>query len=583
MTMPSPEDDPTTTYDEPYRGQFHFSTASGWMNDINGFWHWNAVYHLAYQASPYSLAGGSNLHWARATSVDLLHWKQEPLMLVPGINVEGEAWSGSVVVDENDSSGLGGGEPVFVAAYTSTALGTSLAYSTDQGQSWQAHEANPVAIGDAAYETNRDPLVFWHEPSQSWICVYWQGGTTFYTSPDLRTWTQSSSVPFGALVPDFYELPLDGDTADTRWVLQQADGQYLVGQFDGATFVPDSAVAQDIDVGPHYFAARAAFRATLPDQRLLQLAWLRGDELTSAPWRGSATFPVELGLKTFPGGVKVTRWPIAEIADLYVNTRHWDAQTLAAGKNLLAGMRSKTFDLELVIDASATTASTLDFTFANKTFSYDFTTQSLLGAPLSPIDGIVTLRVLVDWGSLEIFGNGGELSYSEGFAFTPSDGSLSVSADAELTLISADFREVARTWPGTAAPISDLLDDAAEDIGYAGQWASIDDDSTYFADTAHVSQADDAALEATFTGTRLVWYGLENADLGKADVFIDGVLVGEGIDCYSPVRRPAELFAISELENSFHTVRIVATGERNSSSTGSAIVHDYFVASVALE
>ena len=100
---------------------------------------------------------------------------------------------------------------------------------------------------------------------------------------------------------------------------------------------------------------------------------------------------------------------------------------------------------------------------------------------------------------------------------------------------------------------------------------------------AHVSQADGAALEATFTGTRLVWYGLENADLGTADVFIDGVLVGEGIDCYSPVRRPAELFAISELENSFHTVRIVATGEQNPSSTGSAIVHDYFVASVALE
>ena len=571
---------PTTSYSEPYRGQFHFSTASGWMNDVDGLWFQDGVYHLAYQASPYQFQGGKNLHWAHATSTDLLHWAQQPLMLVPGVNVEGEAWSGSTVVDVNNTAGLQeGASPTVVAFYTSTQLGTSLSYSNDAGHSFLGYDANPVAIGDADYQTDRDPDVIWHAASNRWVCAFGQDGTTFYTSPDLKSWTRASSVAFGDIVPDFYELPLDGDAKNLRWVLQSAGGSYQVGEFDGQVFTPDATEARDMDVGPDFYASRSFFRQTLPDDRVVQLGWMRDGGNTTAPWRGSATFPVELRLKTFPSGIKLARTPIAELTQLYGARKHFGAQTLASGKNLLAGIRSKTFDLELVVATAKTTAKLLTFQIANKTFVYDFTKQLLLGAAFAPSDGTLKLRLLVDWGSLEVFANDGELSYTESVAFTPGDATLSVSADAELQLLSADFREVARTWPGRADADAEVLDDAAVAVTYDGSWNTVTDDATFFQDTCHFSSGEGAAFEATFTGTRVAWYGLRNTDLGKVDVLIDDVRVAEALDCYAPERVSAQLFRISGLSDSLHTIRVVARGDKNRASTGIALVHDYLVAS----
>ncbi len=571
---------PNTNYAEPFRGQFHFSTASGWMNDIDGLWYDSGVYHLTYQASPHAFQGGKGLNWAHATSDDLLHWQQQPLMLVPGLNVEGEAWSGSVVVDRENTAKLqNGAKPVVVAIYTSTTLGTSLAYSNDQGRSFRAYGANPLGIGDADYLTNRDPTVIWHAPSKRWVCAYWENGTTFYTSPDLKTWTRASNVSFGSVVPDFYELPLDGDAKDTRWVLQDSDGRYLLGQFDGQTFTAEPGDPLDMDVGPHFFASHTFSRPTFPDARVVQIGWMKDGGVATAPWRGSATFPVELQLKTLPGGVKLTRTPVSEIEKLYAARKHWDAQTLPAGKNLLAGMRSKTFDFEIVIDTKNTAAGALTFQIANRTFAYDFAKQILFGAALAPDAGQVKIRILVDWGQLEVFANQGELSYTESVAFTPSDASLSVSADGDFQLISADFREVGRAWASASATDARVLDDADLDVGYEGSWTTVTDDATFFADTCHFSKSPNAAFEATFTGTRIDWYGLRNVDLGKADVYVDDVLVASAIDCYAPTRVSAQLFTISALPNTFHSIRIVATGDTNPASTGTSLVHDYFVSS----
>ena len=572
--------DPATRYTEPFRGQFHFSAAAGWMNDIDGLWYANGAFHVAYQSSPRSLQGGQDLNWGHASSADLLHWQQQPLALVAGQNVAGEAWSGSVVVDVDNTSGFGtAARPAIVALYTDTALGTSLAYSTDAGATWQAYDQNPLGIGDTSYETNRDPAVVWHAPSKHWVCAYWQDGTTFYTSPDLKAWTKASSIAFGGVMSDLYELPLDGDAKALRWVLQNADGAYLVGQFDGQTFVPDGA-PQDVDVGPSFFAGRTFFRGTFPDARVVQMAWMKPSVEPTAPFRGSATFPVELALKTSSTGTRVTRTPVAELASLYSAQKHWDAQSVPADKNLLAGMRSKTFDLELAIDVAQSDASKLTLRIANKSFSYDLAQQSIFGTPLAPHAGRVSLRVLVDWGQLEVFGNSGELSYTESVAFTPEDASLSLSGDAAWRLISADFREVSRAWPGAAERDARILDDAEPDVFYEGSWNTVTGDATFFQDTCHYSTAAGATLEATFTGTRLDWYGLRNTDLGKADIFVDDMLIAEALDCYGPVRSPAQLFSASGLSNSFHTVRIVARGDQRAASTGSALVHDYFVSSV---
>lgn len=571
---------PKTNYSEPFRQQFHFSPASGWMNDVDGLWFSEGVYHLTHQASPFAFEGGKGLHWGHATSTDLLHWQQQPLMLVPGHNVEGEAWSGSVVVDANDTAGLmQGKEATVVALYTSTQLGTSLSFSGDGAKSFASYDANPLAIGNANYENNRDPTVVWHQPTQRWVCAYWEnGGTSFYTSPDLKAWTRASRVAFGDVVPDFYELPVDGNAADKRWVLQNSDGKYLVGSFDGQSFTPESAQPLDLDVGPDFFAAHTFFRQTFPDARVVQIAWLRDAGIATAPFRGSATFPAELTLSTTPTGLAITRAPIAELSKLYGQRKHWGAQQLAAGKNLLAGVRSKTFDFELTLSLSKTNAKKLDFAIADQKVTYDLAAQTLAGAAFPAQGDQLTLRFLVDWSSVEVFG--GAASYSASLPFASGEASLSLSADGTLSLVAADFREVGRAWPGAADADAQVVDDADLAVDYSGGWSTVTGDATFFDGTCRYSTEAGAALEATFTGTRLAWYGLRNTDLGLADVFIDDALVAEALDCYAASRVPAQLLLVSGLKNSFHTLRIVARGDKNPSSTGAALVHDYFIGSV---
>jgi beta-fructofuranosidase len=137
---------------------------------------------------------------------------------------------------------------------------------------------------------------------------------------------------------------------------------------------------------------------------------------------------------------------------------------------------------------------------------------------------------------------------------------------------------VGRTWPGAAKPPEAVLDDADAGVTYTGTWNTVTDDTTFFDSTCHYSTATASSLEATFTGTSVAWYGLKNTDLGKADVYIDDKLVGEAIDCYAPERVTSWLFGASDLADGVHLIRLVARGDKNAASTGSAILHDYFIA-----
>ena len=551
-----------------------------WLGVMDALWYDAGTYHLAYQTDPYAFVQGQDEHWAHATSPDLLHWRHEPYMLVPGVNVVGEPWVGAVVVDTNNSAGFQtGAQPAYVAVFTDTGAGTSIAFSNDAGASWQPYAGNPVAIGDLDYMSNRDPVVLWHEPTQQWVCAYWQNGITFYTSPDLKSWTQRGNVAWGALVPDLYELGVDGQSDQRRWVLHDASGAYLIGDFDGQSFVT-SAGPFAMDSGPSLYGARTAFRTTFPQQRAVQMAWLRSGELETAPARGDATFPVELGLRTFPEGVRLTRTPIAELEQLYGTTRHFGPQTLAQEQNLLTGIRSKTFDFEVVLEDAADQANLILLEIADQVVAYDWVDQTLQGVPLAPLGGSLKLRFLVDHGQLEIFGNDGQLSYTESVAFAPDDDSISLSADGPLVIRSADFRELSRTWPGVPALSSQVIDDTSPDVTYSGTWDALTGDPTYVGETCHVSRSAGAALELTFTGTRVAWYGLVNTDLGFVDVYLDGTLIADDLDLYAAVRAPTQLLTRSGLANTFHTLRIETTDEKNAASSGTAFVHDYFISAV---
>jgi fructan beta-fructosidase len=250
-------------YREPWRPQFHFSPASGWMNDPNGMVFYDGEYHLFYQHYPDSTVWGP-MHWGHAISTDLVHWKQMPVAIYP--DTLGWIFSGSAVLDAENSSGLGTTEqPALVAIYTyhNDLLGRSgqnpqsqgIAYSTDKGRTWTKYPGNPV-LKSPGINDFRDPKVFRHEPTNQWImALAVQDRIHFYSSPDLLSWSFESE--FGRDLgnhggvwecPDLFPLEVEGSDL-TKWVLLVninpggpnggSANQYFVGDFDGHTFSPD--------------------------------------------------------------------------------------------------------------------------------------------------------------------------------------------------------------------------------------------------------------------------------------------------------------------------------------------------------
>ena len=263
--------------EEPYRPAVHFTPRENWMNDPNGLVYYKGTYHLFFQHNPSGNRWG-NMSWGHATSADLIHWTQQPLAIPQTFNDAGESiediFSGSVVVDKTNSSGLGTKtNPPLVAIYTSaytdkhpTLAGKqaqSLAYSLDAGKTWTKYSGNPVLNRDSA--NFRDPKVFRYSGPAG---TYWvmaaveaqEHRVLLYKSTDLKNWTHLSDFgPANAVggqweCPDLFQLEVQG-TKERKWVLVVninpgavaggSGGQYFVGDFDGTTFTSQSTVTAD--------------------------------------------------------------------------------------------------------------------------------------------------------------------------------------------------------------------------------------------------------------------------------------------------------------------------------------------------
>jgi levanase len=254
----APSAAPTTSYQELYRPQFHFTPAQNWMNDPNGLVYYRGEYHLFFQHNPFGNQWG-NMSWGHAVSRDLVHWKQLPV----AIPAEGDEliFSGSAVVDYQNTSGFGTRHnPPMVAIYTSArpnSQAQSLAYSTDSGRTWTKYSGNPVLdIGSNAF---RDPKVFWYASQHKWVMAVSkadQHQISLYSSSNLKQWTHMSDFgPANATggaweCPDLFPLAVDGNPRHTKWVMivnvnpggiaGGSGAQYFVGDFDGTTFTADN-------------------------------------------------------------------------------------------------------------------------------------------------------------------------------------------------------------------------------------------------------------------------------------------------------------------------------------------------------
>jgi fructan beta-fructosidase len=254
---------PANLYNEEFRPQYHFTPRTGWMNDPNGLVFSGGEFHLFYQHNPYG-TGSANKSWGHASSRDLVHWKDYGDVLLP--DRLGTIYSGSAVLDARNSSGFGkGSRAPLVALYTSAGghapeqlpYTQSLAFSNDNGRSWNRYESNPV-IGHIE-GTNRDPKVSWHHPTSQWVMALYLSRSRFalFGSPDLKHWTKLSDVNFpdGHECPELFELPVDGNAGNTRWVIWEGAGRHMIGRFDGKTFTAETDVLSS-EWGKHCYAGQ---------------------------------------------------------------------------------------------------------------------------------------------------------------------------------------------------------------------------------------------------------------------------------------------------------------------------------------
>jgi fructan beta-fructosidase len=455
---------PITTvpiYQEALRPIYHFTPRRGFNNDPNGMVYYNGEYHLAYQHNPYDVVVG-NQNWGQAVSTDLVHWTELPEAIYG--DALGQAWSGSSVVDWNDSVGFG--TNALVSFYTSAGghgnnnlmsqgqlFSQSLAYSLDQGRTWIKYTNNPVVPnveGD-----NRDPKVIWYAPGNKWVMVFWLTNNDFgfLSSTDLIHWTQSSTFTFPNVieVPELFQLPLNGNTNNEPWVFYAGAGNYYVGQFDGNAFTAQYGPFS-IRRGNSFAAAQTFNNMPAADGRRILIANATGN-FPNMPFNAGMDFPVQLTLQTTGSTPLIYVNPVNELASLRTSTNTWPTQVLVNGVNVMAGATDEACELDAQFQPG--TAANITFTLDGTPVTYNCQSQQLscegVTNPLSPVNGVITLQILVDRGFLEIFANNG-LVYMP-MSTTPMAGAQPISLVASgsgAQLLSLNLYKLGSAWP--AAP-----------------------------------------------------------------------------------------------------------------------------------
>lgn len=337
-------------YDEKFRPQFHFSPEKGWMNDPNGLVYFDGEYHLFYQYYPDSTVWGP-MHWGHAVSTDLVHWQNLPIALYP--DSLGYIFSGSAVVDRNNTSGFGTSDKIpLVAIYalhnpaiersgSNTFENQAIAYSLDKGRTWIKYPGNPV-LKNPGIRDFRDPKVFWHRESGKWIMILAvHDRVHLYSSPDLKNWTFESE--FGKETgahggvwecPDLFPLNVKGKD-QIKWVMLVSINpggpnggsatQYFTGDFDGHNFVADDTLEKWVDYGPDNYAGVTWSDIPETDGRRLFLGWMSNWNyaavVPSSTWRSAMTGPRDLSLIKNKDQYMLISKPVKELEALRIASK----------------------------------------------------------------------------------------------------------------------------------------------------------------------------------------------------------------------------------------------------------------------
>lgn len=402
-------------YQEKLRPQFHFTARRGWNNDPNGLVFYKGEYHLFFQHNPYGWNWG-NMHWGHAVSTDLVHWHELDEALYP--DELGTMFSGSAVVDENNTAGLQkGSEKTLVAFYTAAGGDSALskgkqfsqcmAYSNDRGRTWTKFEKNPVLphiIGG-----NRDPKVLWYAPENKWLMALYldQSDFALFESKDLKSWTQLSKVtiPGTSECPEFFEIPIEG-TKETRWIFYGGNGRYLVGKFDGKNFAPESG-PHDLNRGNCFYASQT-YNLPATDKRRILVPWGQIN-IPGMPFNQTIGLPVELKLKRTSKDLHLSAAPVGEFKTLRGKPIHTLKDQNFSGTTISQPV-TELYEFEIEFTPSQNSELRFDVHGASITYNAAKKEISCLDkkATLEPDrQNKIRIRALVDRVSIDIFGNDG--------------------------------------------------------------------------------------------------------------------------------------------------------------------------------
>jgi autotransporter-associated beta strand protein len=400
----------TNLYSESLRPQVHYTSRRGLINDVNGMIYYQGQYNLYYQHNPYSLnfgANGAERNWGHAVSTDMVHWQELPEAIYP--HAYGDwVWSGSAVIDTANTGGFRTGtNNVIVASFYSTARGQCIAYSNDGGLTFIDYTNNPVVT-----VPGRDPHMLWYAPSNYWVMAVYDsnlGGIDFFTTPDFHIWTYRSGIAGFAECPDIFQLPVDGNTNNMLWEINGGSASYMLGNFNGAVFTPTTAMLPG-NLGTGFYASQTFTVMPTGDTRRVRMGWAQVN-MAGMPFTGMHFFPTVLTLQTLPAGVKLCAAPIAEITNAIQNNYTWTNLTVIPGYNPLSGIDGQLFDLQAQFTPGS--ASAIIFNLCGVPISYTPATEQITcngdTQTLAPLNGTVTLEIITDCQSVEIFGNSGQL------------------------------------------------------------------------------------------------------------------------------------------------------------------------------
>lgn len=433
-------------YKEKHRQQFHFSSRRGWNNDPNGLVYYKGEYHLYYQHNPYGWKWG-NMHWGHAVSEDLVHWKELPVAIYP-YRFGDWVFSGSAAVDRDNTAGFKTGrEDVIVAAYTSTGRGEAIAYSNDRGRTFTEYEGNPVVK-----HSGRDPKIIWYAPGKHWVMAVFDQreksrGIAFYTSPNLKDWELQSRIDGYFECPEIFELPVDGDPNNTKWVVYAADGNYAIGRFDGKTYTTESGKHRG-NYGNCFYASQTFSDIPPEDGRRIQIGWGR-IATPGMPFNQCMLFPCTLTLHTTDEGIRMFAAPVKEIEKLHTKKHAWKKETVKPEANLLSGIRGDLFDIRAEFEVGDATA--FGFSIRGIPVVYTVAAGELecrkRKAPLKPENGGIRLQILVDRTSIEIYGNDGRIYMPIGVIPADDNRSLEIFSRGGSTKVdSLEVYELRSAW-----------------------------------------------------------------------------------------------------------------------------------------